>query len=84
MGEGVPQAARGRRDRPRRRARCRLVHSAYYAMHHADRAINTMMDDRNLWDYEADDPPPQEARDAVSVARVFLETCAAKFGFPAP
>ena len=97
-----------------------VVHSAYYAMHHAARAVlweatgkaavrhgqvvqdfgllavnradaemklagralNKMLDDRNLWDYEADNPSEDQARDAARVAREFLSVCVVKLGFP--
>lgn len=99
-----------------------MVHSAYYAMHHAaravllavagtaavrhdkviqefgllavkqddaelkdaGRAINRMMTNRNIWDYEAANPTEQQAKDAASVARSFLAVCAAKFHLQAP
>jgi len=99
-----------------------LVHSAYYAMHHAaravllgvagtapvrhdkviqefgllavkqddaelkdaGRAINRMLTNRNIWDYEAANPTEQQAKDAISVARSFLTVCAAKFGLSVP
>jgi len=50
----------------------------------AGRALNKMLDARQLWDYEADDPSETEARDAVADARKFLSTCAVKFQLSFP
>lgn len=96
-----------------------VVHTSYYAMHHAaravlmavndvapirhdkviqefgrlafirndaelklaGRAINEMMDKRNIWDYEAGGATAAQAREALETAVSFLNVVAEKFRF---
>jgi uncharacterized protein (UPF0332 family) len=60
----------------------RLVRDGNEARRRCGRWLNAMKDGRTAADYGEDfDPPADEARQAVQLARDFAAACAAEFGF---